>query len=68
MILKMLIVYYRWLWNLPPFDTTTNMMGSILVFGACFDIFAIVGITGLIVTYKDFLCEALNRLIRLLRR
>lgn len=67
MILKMLIVFYRWLWNLPPFDTTTAMMGSILFFGAMIDIVAIVGITGLIVTNKDFLHEASNRLIRLLR-
>lgn len=67
MILKLMINYYRWLWNLPPFDTTTAMMESILFFGAILDIFAIVGITGLIVTNKDFLHEASNRLIRLLR-
>lgn len=52
---------------MPPFDTTTAPMGSILFFGAMIDIVAIVGITGLIVTNKDFLHEASNRLIRLLR-
>lgn len=67
MILKLLIVYYRWLWNLPPFDTTIVGMGCILFFGAMLDIIAIVGIIGLIITNRDFLREASNRLIRLLR-
>lgn len=54
MILKLLIEYYRWLWNLPPFDTTTDMMGPILFFGAFFDILAIVGIVGaIIIKYTD---------------
>jgi hypothetical protein len=54
MILKMLIVYYRWLWNLPPFDTTTDTMGVILTVGAMIDIIAIVGIVGAIITkYTD---------------
>lgn len=67
MILKLLIVFYRWLWNLPPLDTTDTMMGLILFFGALLDIMAIVGIIGLIVTNKNFRHEASNRLIRLFR-
>jgi hypothetical protein len=50
MILKLLIEFYRWLWDLPPFDTADVMMGAILFFGALFDIFAIVGIIGAIIT------------------
>lgn len=50
MILKLLIEFYRWLWNLPPFDTTDVMMGSILFFGALLDMLAIVGIVGVIIT------------------
>jgi hypothetical protein len=50
MIIKLLIVYYRWLWNLPPFDTTNATMGFLLFVSAVVDIVAIVGITGLIIT------------------
>jgi hypothetical protein len=50
MILKLLIGFYRWLWSLPPFDTTDGMMGEILFFGAILDILAIVGIIGVIIT------------------
>lgn len=67
MILKLLIDYYRWIWNLPPFDTTHIDMGSILFFGAIIDLVAVVGTVGLIVTNMDFLREASNRLIRLSR-
>lgn len=50
MILKLLVEFYRWLWNLPPFDTTDVTMELILFFGALFDILAIVGIIGLTIT------------------
>jgi hypothetical protein len=39
---------------LPPFDATDVMMGSILFFGALFDMLTIVGIVGLVITaYND---------------
>lgn len=54
MILKLLIEFYRWLWSLPPFDTTNATMGLILFFGAVLDIFAIVGIVvAIIIKYTD---------------
>ena len=49
MILKLLIEFYRWLWNLPPFDTTDVMMGAILFFGALLDILAVIGIIASII-------------------
>ena len=54
MILKLLIEFYRWLWNLPPFDTTYVKMGSLMFFGALLDIVAIVAIVAMIIIrYTD---------------
>lgn len=54
MILKLLIEFYRWLWNLPPFDTADVMMGPILFFGALLDIVVVIGIVGaIIIKYTD---------------
>lgn len=54
MILKLLIEFYRWIWNLPPLDTTDVMMEPIMFFGAMLDILAIVGIIStIIIKYTD---------------
>lgn len=54
MILKLLIVFYRWLWNLPPVDATNKMFELIIFFGACLDIVAIIGLIGMIIIkYTD---------------
>lgn len=49
MILKLLIEFYRWLWDLPPLENTSEWMGLILFTGAVVDIGVLVGIIGAIV-------------------
>lgn len=54
MILKLLIDFYRWLWNLPPLDTVDKTIESIVAFGAFIDIVALIGIIGaIIIKYTD---------------
>lgn len=54
MILKLLIEFYRWLWNLPPIDTTDGSMGFILFTGALIDIAVLIGIiVPTVITIQD---------------
>lgn len=50
MILKLLIDFYHWLWGVPAFDTTQQMMSCFMFFGAVLDVFALVGIIGITIT------------------
>ena len=54
MILKLLINFYRWLWEMPPIDAADGMFGEIVLFGALIDIGAIIGLIGMIIIkYTD---------------
>lgn len=54
MILKLLIAFYRWLWNLPPIDATDKTFELIIFFGAMIDIVVLIGIIGtIIIKYTD---------------
>lgn len=54
MILKLLIEFYHWLWNLPPIDTTDESMSFILFTGALIDIAVLIGIiVPTVITIQD---------------
>ena len=54
MILKLLINFYRWLWEMPPIDAAYVMIELIVFFGAIIDIGAIIGLIGMIIIkYTD---------------
>lgn len=54
MILKLLIAFYRWLWDLPPIDATDKMFDLIVLFSAMIDIAVLIWIIGtIIIEYTD---------------
>lgn len=54
MILKLLIEFYRWAWNLSPLDTADKMIEPVVAFGAYIDIVVLIGIIGVIISkYTD---------------